>query len=172
VTEGMEVHKDQIVRGVLRNVNKNLKRIHISVGPYMGIITFRELSNMFCDAPEYMFKKGKEYDFYVTEVDTNRNNLLYLSRRTFLPLPPQSVTIGEMVHAKVCRFNPENMLIIAEVEEFGGAEAVIHASDLAGCKIRNKTRYPKIGFNFKAHVESVSKLPSGEINRIKLNRGV
>jgi hypothetical protein len=64
------------------------------------------------------------------------------------------------------------MLIIAEVEEFGGAEAVIHASDLAGCKIRNKTRYPKIGFNFKAHVESVSKLPSGEINRIKLNRGV
>lgn len=172
VTEGMEVHKDQIVRGVLRNVNKNLKRIHISVGPYMGIITYRELSNMFCDAPEYMFKKGKEYDFYVTEVDTNRNNLLYLSRRTFLPLPPQSVTIGEMVHAKVCRFNPENMLIIAEVEEFGGAEAVIHASDLAGCKIRNKTRYPKIGFHFKAHVESVSKLPSGEINRIKLNRGV
>lgn len=172
VTDNMELREHQIVRGVLRNVNKEKERIFINVGPYLGIITFQDLSNMFCDVPESVFSRGREYDFYIKQIDTFRNNLLYLSRREVSPLPPVDVPIGMKVHARVCRYSDITEKIVVEVEEFNGAEAVILVSDLDGCQIRNKTRYPQIGFELTAYVKEVRRGKSGTITQIILYRGI
>lgn len=172
VTEGMELHEQMIVRGVLKNVDKRKERIFINVGPYLGIITFTDISNMFCAVPERVFENGKEYDFCIKQIDHARNNLLYLSRREFSPMPPAKVKIGMHVKGKVCRYCSLTEKIVVEIVEFNNAEAVIYAADLVGCKLRNKTRYPQIGFELTAYVKEIHRGKSGAISQIILNRGI
>lgn len=171
VTEDTELTENMIVRGIVDNTNLKMKRFSVKVGPYRGLIDFKELSNMYCDVPRYAMIKNQEYDFVITRIDSERNNLLYLSRKSFAPTPPASITIGENVNAKVVRYDYENEIIVATIDQYNGVEAYINAADLAGCKIGEKTRFPKIGFQFIAKVHSVKNNQSSTITRIKLYKG-
>ena len=171
VTEDTELKENMIVRGIIDNTNLKKKRFSVKVGPYRGLIDFKELSNMYCDVPRYAMIKDQEYDFVVTQIDSERNNLLYLSRKSFTPTPPASITIGENVNAKVVRYDYEDEIIVATIDQYNGVEAYINAADLSGCKIGEKTRFPKIGFHFIAKIHSVKNNQSGTITRIKLYKG-
>jgi hypothetical protein len=171
VTEETELTKNMIVRGVIEKVNVAMRRFSVTVGPHRGLIKFKELSNMYCDVAKYAMVKDQEYDFIITYIDSERNNLLYLSRKPFTPIPPESIRIGEDVNAKVVRYDNQTEIIVATINQYNGVEAYIHAADLAGCKIGEKTRFPKIGFQFIAKVHSVENNQSGTITRIKLFKG-
>lgn len=171
VTGNTELKENMVVRGIVEWANTDMKRYSITVGPYHGLIRFNELSNMYCDAAQYAMDKGKEYDFMITKIDTERNNLLYLSRKPFMPQPPESIRSGEKVHAKVVRYDRQSEIIVATIDNYNGVEAYIYAADLACCKIEGHTRYPMIGFRFTAKVSSVSSNQAGTITRIKLHKG-
>ena len=172
VTEETVLKENMIVRGRVGKVQSEKKRFPVQVGPCRGLITYHELTHMISDAPMNALVTGEEYDFYISAIDVERNNLLYLTRKPFAPMPPDNIRIGEKVHAKVCRYDSTSEIIVATLDEYNGLEAIISPSDLAGCKIGNKTRFPKRGFKFTANIESVSRKATGTINRIKLVKGI
>lgn len=177
VTEETGLREKLIVRGTVKGIDNKRNRYFINVGPYLGIVSYLELSHLFCDAPGFALEKGKEYDFSISKIyDNPDGKLLILSRKPLMPYPPKDISIGVQVHARVLRYmssrEKENEIIVVSLKEYDNVEAVINPSDLNGCRIDNKTFFPSLGYLFTAEISKIEKNKLGQITRIRLAKGI